>query len=67
MKYKLKKKDEAIEFTPFELVLTFETREEYVLFHDKVMGLLTNTPHHDFHAAVYGAGRGEFDEPSGEI
>ena len=46
-------------FKPFQLILKFETREEYVFFHDKVRSTITKQGSHNFHRAFYLAGRGE--------
>ena len=54
-------------FKPFKVTLTFETHEEYVHFHDKVMGRITKVDRHNFHADVYYVGKGEKSYSEGEI
>lgn len=67
MKYVIKREKQEDEFKPFSITLIFETREEYIHFHDNVMGLLTPTRIHKFHGDVFFAGHGEIDEVHGEI
>ena len=55
-------------FKPFSVTLTFETEEEYVNFHDNVMGKITTGGVHDFHGAIYNAGsEGIVDGVKGKI
>jgi hypothetical protein len=61
MKYKFKPVGKMQkDFTPFEMTLTFETKEEYVHFHNKVMHKvhknLKHADFHDFFGDVYRAG-----------
>ena len=59
MKYDIKQAESKnSEFKPFDITITIETREEYIRFHNKIMGKITNASQHKFHAAVYNAGRG---------
>lgn len=55
------------EFQPFTITLTFETKEEYIHFHDNVMLKLTRVPSHQFHGDVYWAGRGKIVNVDGRI
>lgn len=65
MKYKLKRVES--DFKPFSLTIIFETREEYIHFHDMVMNKITRVPLHEMHGDVYRMGRGEIDSAEGEV
>jgi hypothetical protein len=67
MKYKIEVEKQKDKFRPFSVTLTFETREEYVHFHDSVMHNITPTSSHQFHGDIYRTGRGEQDGGEGEI
>lgn len=68
MKYELERIEEEVSsFKPFKLTLIFETQEEYSLFHDKTMGLLTQTGSHQFHGDIYKIGNGQIESASGKI
>ena len=66
MKYEITKEDKN-DFEPFSIKLTFETREEFVNFHDNIASLITDKVIHPFHGDVFKAGRGEIDYATGEI
>lgn len=55
MKYKIEEAKAQRNFKPFSVTLTFETRDEYVNFHDNVMNKITKTPKHVFHKHIYNA------------
>lgn len=68
MKYVMEKINSAEKpFRPFKITLEFETREEYVNFHDNVMPSLTKVYSHIFHQQVWQMGRSEIDGASGNI
>ena len=54
-------------FDPFTITLTFETRKEYVAFHNKAMFTITKVDSHIFHSDVYKIGNGEKDHAKGFI
>ena len=68
MKYEITPITEKSTFKPFTLTLTFETEEEYVDFHDNVLGQITKTSFHSLHSDVYNAGHGDLKNAvKGEI
>jgi hypothetical protein len=67
MKYKIKRVEKEESFRPFQILLTIETKEEYVNFHDNVMGKITPTSSHKFHGDVYTIGCGAVDAAEGTI
>ena len=68
MKYKIRNAQDDKGFKPFSVTLTFETRKEYMNFHDNVMSKITETNNHPFHGAIYDAGNGNIDiESTGKI
>jgi len=68
MRYKIEPVAEKEKFKPFSVTLTFETKEEYVYFHDKVMKtLLKGAGSHELYAHVFRAGNGEIPECEGRI
>ena len=67
MKYEIKREAQKAAFKPFSVTLTFETREEYVNFHDNAMGKITETTSHKFHGDVFDVGRGNIDAAEGTI
>ena len=68
MKYKIDSVTNDSGFKPFSLTLTFETREEYENFHNKIMGKITKTRSHQFHSDFFWAGsEGETNNVNGKI
>lgn len=67
MKYHIKTVTPVDNFKPFSITLTFETKEEYVRFHDDVMPKITGAKQHTFHGNVFRAGNGQIGEVKGRI
>ncbi len=69
MKYKLERKEhpDSADFSTFSLDLTFETREEYVYFHDKVAIKMPIKGDRKFIGDLYKTGNGEIDLSSGVV
>ena len=66
MKYEIKELKQNT-FKPFSVTLTFETEEEYIHFHDNVMGKITRKTQHKFHTDIFNAGNGSLDNLEGKI
>jgi hypothetical protein len=65
MKYKIKRTELPKEvFKPFSLTITFETKEEYRYFHDKIAPQMYTTAHSEFMGDFYTTGNGSKDEES---
>lgn len=56
MKYEIKQLSDEEQFKPFSLTLTFETKEEYVYFHDNVLGVITKKQSHQFVGDFFNVG-----------
>ena len=67
MKYEINRICEKEVFKPFKIILTFETKEEYVNFHDNVMSKITKVESHNFHRDLYRMGCGNTNSCSGKI
>lgn len=67
MKYKIEVEEQKVEFRPYLVTLTIETREEHVRFHDSVMAKITGEIQHPFHGDIYRTGRRKQDGGEGEI
>lgn len=68
MKYKIEPAAEKQKFQPFSLTLTFETKEEYVDFHDNVMKtIVKGAKSHDLYGHLFRAGNGDIADCEGRI
>jgi len=67
MKYEMYRDNNAPTFKPFKIVLTIETKEDYIKFHDNVMVHITGVDRHQFHAEVFQMGSGRVNEAKGAI
>jgi len=67
MRYKIKPIEQEAVFAPFSITLTFETKEEYVEFHDKIMSQITGKCSHELHQDFYQAGHGAKTVKEGKI
>ena len=66
MEYDIQRLENVKKFKPFSVTLTFETKKEYVDFHDNVLKHITNGPH-QFIGDFYKMGQGSIDGASGKI
>ena len=68
MKYKVEPAKTDEDFTPFSVTLTFETKNDYLHFHDKVLPVLIgNRTSHELCGHVFRAGVGEVIAGEGKI
>ena len=64
MKFKVETADNAKPFVPYEVTLLIESREDHIVFHDKVACQIAKSG--KFIGAVYRAGREKVSE-AGEV
>lgn len=68
MKYEITIGEDVTTFTPFSMKLTFNTREEYVWFHDNVMPvIIAGHKGHEIMGSFYRAGRAATASEAGDV